>query len=235
VLAVLLAAQLCFWYQTHNVLPDMAVVEDVPGKAAVDALSLGDTQFYFRVLVLELQNMGDTYGRFTPLFKYDYDKLTQWFYLLDSLDNRSDLLPTLASYYYSQTQHHEDVRYLVDYLYHYAADRPEQKWWWLVQASYLAGHRLNDQDLALRVAEPLTRAHAIPVWAQQMPAFIHEQRGEYKDALVIMENILKDVDHIPPNELKFMRYFIEERIHSMDQRVKEQIDTKEKKEGKAQP
>lgn len=220
-LALFLTLQLTFWAKTRDIMPSMDIVPDVPGRESVKALSFGDEQFYFRMLALELQNAGDTYGRFTALKLYDYNKLSHWFTLLDELDNQSDLVPSMAAYYYSQTQYTPDVRYVIDYLYRHAADRPEQKWWWLVQAVYLANHKLNDKDLALKVAQPLTRAQSIPIWAQQMPAFIHEQRGEMEEALAIMEGIKANLKNIPQGELNFMKYFIEERLHALDSKMEQ--------------
>ncbi len=210
-----------FWHHTRDRLPEMGVVPNPPGREALGALSFGDPEFLFRVMAFSLGNAGDTFGRFTSLKEYDLRKVRDWFVLLDGLDDRSDLLPGMAAYYYSQTQNQEQVRYLVEYIYAHSAHRPSQKWWWLVQGLYLAMHRLHDDDLALKLAMPLTQAKDIPVWAQQMPAFVHEKRGEMDDALVIIENILDDVDEIPDKELRFMKYFVDNRLERMDKLSKD--------------
>lgn len=211
---LLCAAQLLFWSQSRHILPNMAVVPDVPGKEVVKALSLGDEQFYFRFLAMRIQNAGDTYGRFTPLKDYDYSKLAKWFALLDTLDRRSNYIPTLATYYFSQTQNVPDVRYIVDYLADHARGRVEQKWWWLIQAIYLANHKLEDKDLALQVGKPLIDARTIPLWARQFPAFIYEQKGEPQQALYVMTHVMEGYEQeaLSCGEYNFMKYFIEERL-----------------------
>ena len=214
-LLVLLACQAVFWQQTHGIRPQLGIVADAPSVPAIKALSLGDDQFYFRWLALELQNTGDTYGRFTALKEYDYKKLSEWFLLLDRLDARSNMIPSLAAYYYSQTQNTQDVRYIVDYLYEHATRDVAHKWWWLLQAIYLAQHRLNDMDLALKVAKPLVNKD-VPVWAQQMTAVVYEQRGEMDDALRIMEAIRDHAEHIPDADLRYMEYFVKERLHKRE-------------------
>ncbi len=219
-LLIFTVAQGAFWYKTLDVLPDMGIVPDVPGETAVKALSFGDEQFYFRVLALDIQNAGDTFGRFTELYKYDFRKLSAWFALLDKLDNTSDYVPFLASYYFSQTQHVPDVRYVVDYLYDHSASRPDKKYWWLAQAAYLAEHKLKDRDLALKVATPLERAETAPFWARQLPAFVHEKRGEMDDALRIIEHIQANTKDIPPGELRFMSYFVNERLKKLEMQIK---------------
>ncbi len=205
-----------FWKLTEDMLPDMGIVPDVPGRAAVKALSFGDEEFYFRVLALDIQNAGDTFGRFTELYKYDFKKLYAWFTLLDSLDNESDYMPFIASYYYSQTQYVPDVRYVVNYLYEHSAGRPEKKYWWLAQAVYLAQHKLNDSDLALKMAKPLENADNAPYWVRQLPAFVHEKRGEMEDALQIIEHIQANSKNIPEGELRFMTYFVKERLKKLE-------------------
>jgi hypothetical protein len=210
------ALQLLFWDVARHKLPDMGIVPDVPGAVAVKALSFGDEEFYFRLLGMEIQTAGDTFGRFTELYKYDFKKLYAWFTLLDMLDNESDYIPFLASYYYSQTQYVPDVRYVVDYLYNHSASRPEKKYWWLAQATYLADHKLHDRDLALKMAAPLEKADNAPFWVRQLPAFVHEKRGEMEDALRIIEHIQANSKNIPDGELRFMTYFVKERLKKLE-------------------
>jgi hypothetical protein len=214
---LLFAALQCgFWWHSRNSLPELGVVPDVPGKTAVKALSFGDEEFYFRLLAHDIQNAGDTFGRFTELSKYDFKKLYAWFTLLDTLDRESSYIPFLASYYFAQTQNVADVRYVVDYLYEHSVDRPEKKYWWLAQAAYIAEHKLNDQDLALKVAKPLEQAENAPFWVRQLPAFVHERRGEMDDALHIIENIAKNSKDIPAGEINFMNYFVKERLKKLE-------------------
>jgi len=215
-LMVVALLQLGFWLHTREKLPDMGIVPDVPGKTAVLALSFGDEEFYFRLLAQDIQNAGDTYGRFTELYKYDYKKLYAWFTLLDALDKQSDYVPFLASYYFSQTQHTPDVRYVVDYLYEHSKADPSKNFWWLAQAAYCAEHKLGDRDLAATVAAPLEHADKAPFWARELPAFVHERRGEMEDAKRIIENIENHTKEIPPYELRFMTYFVNERLKKLE-------------------
>ncbi len=218
---LLVLAQLGFWYKTKDVTPEMGIVPDVPGRAALHALTFGDNQFYFRILAFNLQNAGDTFGRSTALRYYDFNKLYHWFNLLDELDAKSNMIPAMATYYFSQTQNTADVRYVVDYLYtHSTRDVPE-KWWWLLQSIYLAMHKLNDNDLALKVSTPLVNKD-VPAFAQQMAAVVREKRGEMDAALQIMETISKNAKDIKDMDLKYMKYFIDERLNKLDKMQKPQ-------------
>jgi hypothetical protein len=208
--------QIVFWYKTHDIRPAMDIVSEVPGEMAVKANSLGDEELYFRILALEIQNSGDTFGRFTALKLYDYKKLSAWFYLLDKLDDKSNFLPSIASYYYSQTQHTPDVKYIVDYLEFHSMKDLANKWWWLSQAVYLANFKLKDNQRALELANKLAQTPGkIPMWARQMPAFIHEKLGEKEQAYIIIKNLLDNTKDLTKEELNFMNYFIKDRLKIM--------------------
>lgn len=212
-LAVMAAAQLTFWWQTHQIRPKMTIVPEAPDARTADALALGDHQFYFRYNGFLLQNFGDGFGRTTPLKDYDYARLAAWFRLMDAMDSTSNFVPFLATYYYSQSQHTPDVRYVVDYLYEHSLRDPGRNWWWLAQAVYLARHKLEDKDLALEIAKVLSDASGdIPFWARQLPAYILESMGEKQAAYGIMKGVLDHYEEIPPEELRYMKYFIEDRL-----------------------
>ncbi len=178
--------QIVFWYDTRNVRPEMEIVPSVPGEKTIEAITFGDREFFFRALAINIQTFGDAFGRFSPLYKYDFSKLYRWFLLADLLDNHSDMIPTLASYYFSQSQHPLDNIWIVKYLEQYAHGRIHDKWWWQTQAAYLANHKLKDKDWAIRLALPLQNEQGIPFWARQMAAFVYEEKGEFASALAIM-------------------------------------------------
>lgn len=220
---VLLGAQVAYWKHTTTILPEMGIVDDVPGERTVRALSFGDEEAFFRLLALNIQNSGDTFGRFTPLYKYDFNKLYHWFHLLSSLNNQSNYMAAMATYYFSQTQNPGDVHYLVDYLDEFTDGRVKDKWWWVVQAAYLANYKMHDPDRALKLAQRLSGVRGIPVWAQQQPAFILERRGEFGQALAIIKEIIDHKDDYSLSELRFMKYFVAERLGKFEQ-VKKQLE-----------
>lgn len=211
---VFLIAQIILWTFTKEYKPDFTIVPDVPSEISVKALSFGDEEFYFRALAFDLQNAGDTFGRFTALREYNYVKLYNWFKLLDILDNKSNFVPALASYYFSQTQNTPDVIYVIKYLDEHSSPDLYNNWWWMGQAVYLANSKLKDKKLALELAKKLasTPRDDIPMWAKQMPAFIYEQMGEEEMALRVISDILNNVENINQGEINFMDYFVKERL-----------------------
>jgi len=227
---ILLIAQVSFQRASHHYLPNLGIVPPAPSHQEMQLSAFGDTQFLFRIYALMLQQSGDTFGRTTALYKYDYPELKRWFFQMDTLDERSAFFPALASYYFSQSQNASDVIYIVDYLDAHTAKNPRETWWWVVQAAYLAKHKLKNTKRAVAIASRLALLTDIPLWAQQYPAFLHEQMGEFDDALTIMQNILATRDDLSKEDLGFMAYFARDRLHKMEEAAKiaERLKTQEK-------
>jgi hypothetical protein len=213
--------QIFFWKKTEKFKPSFDLIPPAPSKYLTSALSLGDKEFLFRVLVLRLQNSGDIFAGFVALKNYDYSRLYQWMKALDELNSKANSVPALASYYYSQTQKVEDTRYIVDYLDEHASLNIDENWWWVTQAIYLAKGRLQDIDLALKLAYKLSANNSskAPLWTKQMPAFIHEEKGGKDDgcmAFFVIQKLIKESEsgarQIKPEEMNFMRHFINDRL-----------------------
>lgn len=215
--------QIIFWKKTESIKPDLGIVPEVPTLSTVKAFSFGDEEFYFRYKGFRIQNAGDTFGRFSPLKNYDYAKLYQWFKLLDSLDNRSNYIPSLAAYYYSMTQNHKDVIYIINYLVERADSNPTENWWWYYQATYLANNVYGDKDLAIQIAEKLKKyspANA-PIWTKQMLPMLLSDKGEKCEALRVISGIIEEYEKpennksIKDEDLNFMKYFMMQKIQEI--------------------
>lgn len=215
-LLVFLGAQVNFWMVSKQVRPTLEIVSEPPKGEYLKALAMGDDQMFFRATSFMIQNMGDTWGRFTSLKLYDLAKLSRWFAAMDMLDPKSDMIPSMAAYYFGQTQKTEDVRYMANYLYDHAIRDVPRKWWWLLQGMYQANHKLHDSALTLKMAKPLITP-GVPVWAQQMLAVTYEKQGEFEDALHIMETIRDNAEQIPDRDLKYMNYFVKERLNRLEE------------------
>ena len=53
------------------------------------------------------------------------------------------------------------------------------------------------------------------MWARQMPAFIHEQRGELEQAEVIIRDLMQRESIMTASEKSFMQYFLKYRIEAL--------------------
>jgi hypothetical protein len=212
-----LAANGAFWLGAKDIYAKWAGVPPPPDRAGAVMMSLGDEQFSYRFGALNLQILGDTGGQVTALSDYSYDKLGQWFRLLNTLDPASNHVPMVAAFYFGGTQKPEDVAHVVDYLEQVGQVPIGNKWRWLAHAVFLARHRMNDLDRALDLAYKLSRMEPIgdelPIWARQMPIFVLKATGEKDDARALMENMLRSSDaDIHPNEINFMKGYLIEQL-----------------------
>ena len=227
---VCLICQVWFWKKTESYHQAQQPIPEAPSKYVVSAMSFGDKEFLFRTLASRIQNAGDIFAGFMALKYYSYQNLYQWFKTLDTLNNQSLLMPSLASYYYSQTQNKPDTIYIINYLDEFASQDIDKYWWWLFQATFIAKRDLKDYNLSLKIANKLAQNQAkqAPIWTKQMPAFISAEMGNNCLALKIISNILQDYKkksaEINQNnhpeiarEINFMKFFIEKQIYLLKQ------------------
>jgi len=209
-----LCVQALFWSQTRELRAGWEGVPPAPAPEVANALALGDRQFLYRTTAFVLQNMGDEGGRVTPLKNYDYQRLGQWFALLDQFDPRSNFLPVLVGHYFSQSPEPDHVRVVIGYLARIAVRDPARNWRWLAHAVYLARHKVKDLNLALGLAQRLAALDApgMPIWTRQMPAFVLAEVGDKEAARDLMEAIIESNPNLALGEIDFMRDFIDTRL-----------------------
>lgn len=214
--------QINFWLKTEYIKPTYEVVPPAPSHNFLSATSFGDKEFLFRALAFRLQNSGDVYaGGMISLKDYNYSHLYDWLKALDSLNSKSNLMPSLASYYFSQSQNKLDSTYVVRYLEEHASANLDVKWWWIFQAINIARDDLRDNDLALRLAYKLAENNSkdAPLWTKQMPAFIYAKQGEGCMAFKVIKSLIAEnasgKRQISAEEMNFMHYFIETRLKKL--------------------
>lgn len=176
-----------WFFLTKEIRPDLTITPVPPGKHLLKALSMGDDLFIYRYFGYKVQMAGDDYGTTTPLQKYSYSKLQKWFYLLEEFDGVSEYIPSIAGFYYSNSQNDLDNIYIVDFLVHFASKNPNKYWRWLATALYLSNSKLHDykriQDISNTLVE-LDKTE-VPLWARTIGIFILSK-----------DNICKSIDLI---------------------------------------
>ncbi len=210
-LVAALFAQVSFALLLRDTQPFAEVLPEVPTERALAAASFGDEQFLYRQLVMDLQNFGDTGGRWTALREYDMAGVVDWLQTLDHLDVEAQHHVTLAAYYFSQTQNKPDVLPLVRYIQERVRKDPEHNLQWISAALHLSRVRLKDEELVLEIARQLG-GYSFPemsVIAYQLPAFIHEGAGRFEEAAMYMDRALKALKHrVSEREVIEMQDFI---------------------------
>lgn len=218
------ALAIVFWQGSSDVEARWAGVPPVPSVRTSTLMTLGDTQLAYRSGALTLQMLGDGGGRVVPLKEYDYQKLGQWFDVLDTLDPAADHVPMIAAYYFGASRVPSDIAVIVNYLGRIGDNPVGQKWRWLGHAAYLARHRLDNMDLALDIAYKLARIQPadgkpLPIWARQMPAFLLNAQGDKQTSRDLIEQMLSSADDLHPNEVNFMKAYLMEQLGVPEQEI----------------
>lgn len=183
---------LLWFFNTKNIKTDFTITPFPPSKLEKAFFSFGDSQILYRFYGMELQNAGDTFGEVTPLQDYDYEKLEKWFFALSELDEKSDYVPSLAGFYFSQSQSPKDNKYVVSYLVKHAEQDPENKWRWFNDAAYIARYKLNDLPLAVSIASKVLKLKNpdIPLWARAMAIFVSKASDDQCKTLELAAEFL---------------------------------------------
>lgn len=228
------------WAGSKDIYAKWGGVPPAPDRAGAVMMSLGDEQFAYRFGAINLQMLGDVGGQVTALNDYDFSKLSQWFYLLDSLDPASNHVPMVAAFYFGGTHKPEDVAYVVDYLEKVGQVPVGNKWRWLAHAVFLARHRMNDLNRALDLAYKLSRMQPVgdelPMWAKQMPVFVLKATGEKETARELMENMLISSNaDLHPNEINFMEGYLVEQLGVSPKDVKRMMSQRTQIYGPPKP
>ena len=179
----------------HERRPNLEILPPVPTRAAEQAASLGDTQFLYRYLALEIQNAGDTGGRFTRMSDYDPAAVVAWLRALQRLDFRSQHYTFLAVRYFSQSREERNLRQLTAFIDEDVALAPDLKWYWQTQAVAIARDRIKDLDYALELSRKMWAFERyLPAkfaWALEMEAILLADMGRMDEARESMERAIE--------------------------------------------
>ena len=175
-------------------LPDVPVLSAPPTAMAREGLSLGDSQFLYRAMGLQLQNAGDGGGRVTPISDYNYDHVVGWLSAMASLDPVAHYHMIMPTRYFSYTRDDADFRKLVDFIVAEASKDPARKWYWLTQAMEMTDHRLGDLDYTLEISRQLAAYDFadMPNWIFLFPAVVLEKMGRLDEAQGVLDRALAE-------------------------------------------
>lgn len=211
-LLLLAAAHGVFAWASRDLRANFTAISPPPTASARNALAFGDHQFLYRIWAFDLQNAGDSGGRFTRMGDYNYDHVIGWLDTLRALDPRAQYHDYLATHYFSQTPNPADIRRLVGFIVRDAESQPELKWYWLTQATTLAEARLKDMPLALEISLKAARSDFpdMPNWVRLFPAILLEKMGRYPEARKVIQGVqLRKGDALRPDEHLWIDEFLQ--------------------------
>jgi len=188
-----------------------------PSKLQVDFLAMGDKQFYFRYLALQLQTAGDKIGYITSLRDHDYQRIYGWLTAADDMDMKSSLLSVLAANYYGSTPKTKDLYWVAKYLTESGIKDPETRWRSLTYAAQIAATKIKDYDMLAKSIGPLSqiKSDKVPMWAKIIGLFY--LRNGLKDDSTLTEDEKKEMTC---RSIAFLKQ-VEENIFADKDKLKE--------------
>jgi tetratricopeptide (TPR) repeat protein len=205
ILSLIFVLQFLVWFFiSQKIKPDFTITPLPPTRIEMDIASLGDSEFAYRAYSQILQNAGDTFGETIPLKDYNFAKLEKWFYALDELNKDSEYVPSIAAFYYGQSQNVSDCEYIIRYLDKHADFNPNKQWRWYLESVYLAAYRMENYDLAKPIAAKLIEIKNpnMPLWAKTIVPFIMQRKGDLCDAYDLILQLDKtDFKNISEDEI----------------------------------
>ena len=124
----------------------------------------------------------------------------------------------LASRVYSLTGDPARLRQILGYIEREFEVAPQLHWRRLAEASLMARHKLDDLELALRLAEKIARQPAsmqIPDWARDLQFLVLAELNELEAAIAIIQVMIQSGSITDPDE----RRFLEEKLSDFQQKL----------------
>lgn len=191
-------------------MPPQADISDLPAPpppAYLRFAGIGDDVFLSKALVLWLQGHDYQPGISLSYRELDYDRLIEWLDTILILDPESQYPLLLASRVYGDVNEPDRQRKMLDFIAARFMDYPAERWRWMAHAVYVARHRLDDNDLALKLARILAdnaTSDNVPFWARQMHIYILEDMGQLEAARILLGGLIDSGEIKDPNELRFL-------------------------------
>jgi hypothetical protein len=211
-LAVVLSLQIAWASLRPQPVAQAADLPPPPETALLRLPSLGDHVAMSRFLSLWLQAFDNQPGISIPFRELDYPRVVAWLDRILELDPGSDYPLLSASRVYAEVIDPGRQRIMLEFVADKFMQAPNDRWQWLAHAVFVAKHRLNDLELALRYAELLARhamADDVPHWARQMHIYTLEDMGEIEAAMVLLGGLIDSGAISDPHELQFLQRRLE--------------------------
>lgn len=207
ILGVAILANFGVWHYTSPRVPVWENVPIAPSAMGTTAAFLGDKELAYRSMALTLQSFGNDAGQVQAFKDYNYENLGTWFNLTDSLDPKAEYVPFLAAYYFSASQDPQKIMPIITYLRRIGTYPEDDKWRYLGHAVFLAYHKMNNNALALELADELEKTYkpGMPAWPLQMKAILASKMGEKEMAYNLMLDAIQNKkEGVDPVEINYM-------------------------------
>ena len=212
VLALFIASlviQVCWSHARPQAAATAEALPNPPDTRLLRLSGLGEPDALAKILMLWLQAFDNQPGVSIPFARLDYARVINWLDALLALDNRFQYPLLSASRVYTETPDNARKRQMLEFVHRRFLEDPGRCWPWMAHGVYVAKHRVNDLQLALKYANALrlnVDSAAAPPWVTQMEIFVLEDLGEIESARIIIGGLLaSDRLATNDNELRFLK------------------------------
>ena len=171
-------------------------------------IAMGSEQLLGYLLAIRLQLHDNQAGQHFRYSLIDYDLLVDWLERISDVSPNTEYPMLLASRIYTQTGNTERLRKMLEFIEKRFDDNPQLHWRRLAEASVIAKHKLEDLELALRLARKLAAQPAsieMPPWARDFEFLILADLNEFESAIAIIQAMLQSGSIKDPDEQRFLR------------------------------
>jgi hypothetical protein len=172
------------------------------------SLTQGSEDLWSYLLMFKVQLHDNQRGRHENYKNLDYKTLGQWLLTLSQLNQQSDYPAFLAARVYSQVDDPEKIRMIIDVIDQLFEQAPALHWRRMTEACLLAKHRLNDLDLALKLASKvaaLPDSITLPFWARDMKIILLDELNELESAQILISSMLQSGSITDNDEIRFLQ------------------------------
>ena len=180
----------------------------VPWKASTyRGVAMGSEQLLGYLLAMRLQLHDNQAGRHFRYSLMDYEVLIDWLDQITEISPGTEYPMLLASRVYSSTTDQQRLRMILGFIARRFDDDPQLHWRRMVEASVIAKHKLEDLELALRMAERVAQQPAsveMPHWARDFQFLLLADLSEYESAIAVIQALLRTKAVNDPDERRFL-------------------------------
>jgi hypothetical protein len=206
-LLISLLMQFAYHHMNDDLHPSSRSLPEAPAGNILNIASAGEPVVSAKILMLWLQGFDHQPGVSIPFRNLDYSRLTGWLDRIISLDPRSHYALLSAARIYSEVPDQNRRRQVLEFVYEKFIENPDERWPWLAHAVYMAKHRMQDRDLALKYARELrvrTSAEIVPEWARQLELFVYEDFGDVESARILLGGLIESGEITDQREIDFL-------------------------------
>ena len=154
---------------------------------------LGDNEIAYRTLGYMLQNLGDHGGVTRNLDTYDYNALKTWFFIGNYYNQKSNYIPSIASFYFGGAKESYNLGATIDFAEIIGQYPYFGKWRFLTRSASMTNNVLKDSERAILQASLSAEINypSKPGWIYRLAPNLTLRNGQNYKAFLLFKDLIK--------------------------------------------